>query len=67
MANICWFFFSFFPRDSVATTQMATGRENDYDGSTDEESENLAQVSLPSGRTECIVFGENHGQANHFM
>ncbi|XP_059689882.1 DNA repair protein XRCC4 [Gavia stellata] len=36
-------------RDSIATTQMATGRENDYDGSTDEESENLRQASLPSG------------------
>ncbi|NXN14976.1 XRCC4 protein, partial [Indicator maculatus] len=36
-------------RDNKATTQMATGRENDYDGSTDEESENLTQASLPSG------------------
>ncbi|NXA26278.1 XRCC4 protein, partial [Ibidorhyncha struthersii] len=35
-------------RSSVATTQMATGRENDYDGSTDEESENLTRASLPS-------------------
>ncbi|NXH12360.1 XRCC4 protein, partial [Bucco capensis] len=35
-------------RDGIATTQMATGRENDYDGSTDEESENAAQASLPS-------------------
>ncbi|KAM6227150.1 DNA repair protein XRCC4 isoform 1-T4 [Spheniscus humboldti] len=35
-------------RDSITTTQMATGRENDYDGSTDEESENLTQASLPS-------------------
>ncbi|KAM6187641.1 DNA repair protein XRCC4 isoform 2-T2 [Sarcoramphus papa] len=35
-------------RDSIATTQMATGRENDYDGSIDEESENLARASLPS-------------------
>ncbi|XP_010006700.1 PREDICTED: DNA repair protein XRCC4 [Chaetura pelagica] len=35
-------------RDSVTTTQMATGRENDYDGSTEEESENLTQASLPS-------------------
>ncbi|XP_072716790.1 DNA repair protein XRCC4 isoform X1 [Ciconia boyciana] len=35
-------------RDSIATTQMATGRENDYDGSTDEESENLTRASLPS-------------------
>ncbi|NXQ93135.1 XRCC4 protein, partial [Sagittarius serpentarius] len=33
-------------RASIATTQMATGRENDYDGSTDEESE--TQASLPS-------------------
>lgn len=35
---------------------MATGRENDCDGSTDEESENLTRASLPSGKTECIVF-----------
>ncbi|XP_069633817.1 DNA repair protein XRCC4 isoform X1 [Haliaeetus albicilla] len=35
-------------RVSIATTQMATGRENDYDGNTDEESENLTQASLPS-------------------
>ncbi|NWW95086.1 XRCC4 protein, partial [Rhynochetos jubatus] len=35
-------------RDSVATTEMATGRENEYDGSTDEESENLTMASLPS-------------------
>ncbi|XP_074788110.1 DNA repair protein XRCC4 isoform X2 [Athene noctua] len=35
-------------RDSIATTQTATVRENDYDGSTDEESENLTQASLPS-------------------
>ncbi|KAM6230049.1 DNA repair protein XRCC4 [Porphyrio hochstetteri] len=35
-------------RDSSATTQVATGRENDYDGSTDEESENLTRASLPS-------------------
>ncbi|KAM6363339.1 DNA repair protein XRCC4 isoform 1-T2 [Pluvialis apricaria] len=35
-------------RSSIATTQMATGRENDYDGSTDEESENLTRASLPS-------------------
>ncbi|XP_037230062.1 DNA repair protein XRCC4 isoform X1 [Falco rusticolus] len=36
-------------RDSVATTtQMATGRENDYDGSTDEEGENSTGASLPS-------------------
>ncbi|XP_009864654.1 PREDICTED: DNA repair protein XRCC4, partial [Apaloderma vittatum] len=35
-------------RDSIATTQLATGREDDYDGSTDEESENLTRVSLPS-------------------
>ncbi|KFQ09275.1 DNA repair protein XRCC4, partial [Leptosomus discolor] len=39
-------------RNSVATTQMATGRENDYDGSTDEESENLTRASLPSGAPE---------------
>ncbi|XP_021237073.1 DNA repair protein XRCC4 isoform X2 [Numida meleagris] len=36
-------------RDSIATTQMATEKENDYDGSTEEESENLIQSSLPSG------------------
>lgn len=35
-------------RDSIATTQMATEKENDYDGSTEEESENLIQSSLPS-------------------
>lgn len=37
------FFFSVssLPRDSIATTQMATEKENDYDGSTEEESENL--------------------------
>ncbi|KAM6289818.1 DNA repair protein XRCC4 [Aegotheles albertisi] len=35
-------------RDSIATTQVAAGRENDYDGSTDEESENSARASLPS-------------------
>ncbi|XP_032851384.1 DNA repair protein XRCC4 [Tyto alba] len=35
-------------RDNIATTQIATVRENDYDGSTDEESENLTRASLPS-------------------
>ncbi|XP_069736443.1 DNA repair protein XRCC4 isoform X1 [Phaenicophaeus curvirostris] len=35
-------------RDNIATTQMATGRENDYEGSTDEESENLTGASLQS-------------------
>ncbi|NXL94777.1 XRCC4 protein, partial [Alectura lathami] len=35
-------------RDSLATTQIATGKEDDYDGSTEEESENLTQSSLPS-------------------
>ncbi|NXI44072.1 XRCC4 protein, partial [Galbula dea] len=35
-------------RGTTATTQMATGRENDYDGSTDEESEDLTRASLPS-------------------
>ncbi|OPJ82122.1 DNA repair protein XRCC4 isoform A [Patagioenas fasciata monilis] len=35
-------------RDSIATTEMATGTENDYDGSTDEEIENLTRASLPS-------------------
>ncbi|XP_031465392.1 DNA repair protein XRCC4 [Phasianus colchicus] len=35
-------------RDSIATTQMATEKEDDYDGSTEEESENLIQSSLPS-------------------
>ncbi|KAI6058284.1 DNA-repair protein XRCC4 [Aix galericulata] len=39
-------------RESVATTQMGTGQENDYDGSTEEESENLTWSSLPSG-TSC--------------
>ncbi|KFQ79572.1 DNA repair protein XRCC4, partial [Phaethon lepturus] len=44
-------------RDSVATIQVATGRENEYDGSTDEESENLARTSLPSApeRTDSIL------------
>ncbi|OXB62477.1 hypothetical protein ASZ78_014471 [Callipepla squamata] len=35
-------------RDSITTTQMAKVKENDYDGSTEEESENLIQSSLPS-------------------
>lgn len=35
---------------------MAVKRENGYDASTDEESENPAQASLPSGKTESIVF-----------
>ncbi|NXX18354.1 XRCC4 protein, partial [Podargus strigoides] len=35
-------------RNTTATTQMGTGRENCYDGSTDEESENLTRASLPS-------------------
>ncbi|XP_072215258.1 DNA repair protein XRCC4 isoform X2 [Excalfactoria chinensis] len=35
-------------RNSIATTQMTTEKENDYDGSTEEESENLIQSSLPS-------------------
>lgn len=43
-------------RDSIATTQMVIKRENDYDASTDEESENPARASLPSGKTEGIVF-----------
>lgn len=30
---------------------MAIKRENDYDASTDEESENPARASLPSGKT----------------
>ncbi|NWW45302.1 XRCC4 protein, partial [Pedionomus torquatus] len=34
-------------RDNTASSQLATGRENDYDGSTDEESENLTRASLP--------------------
>lgn len=46
---------------------MATVPENDYDGSTDEEIENLTRASLPSGKTQCIVFGEYHGQANLFF
>lgn len=49
--------FLFFPRDSVATAQMAAEGENDYDGSTDEERENLTQASLSPGKTERIVFG----------
>lgn len=57
----------FFPRDTIATTQMVTGGENEYDGSTDEESENLTRPSLPSGRTECTVFREYHRQPNHFV
>ncbi|XP_030367306.1 DNA repair protein XRCC4 isoform X2 [Strigops habroptila] len=36
-----------YTRDSIATIQMATGGENEYDGSTDEESENLTRPSLP--------------------
>ncbi|KAM6033780.1 DNA repair protein XRCC4 isoform 2-T2 [Chlamydotis macqueenii] len=43
-------------RDSIATTQMTTGRENDYDGSTDEESENLTQASLPSAQKQRDSF-----------
>ncbi|XP_064356684.1 DNA repair protein XRCC4 isoform X4 [Dromaius novaehollandiae] len=35
-------------RDSTATVQMATERKKEYDGSTDEESENLTQSSLPA-------------------
>ncbi|NWH39725.1 XRCC4 protein, partial [Chloropsis hardwickii] len=35
-------------RDSTATTQMVIKRENNYDASTDEESENPARASLPS-------------------
>ncbi|XP_027736986.1 DNA repair protein XRCC4 isoform X1 [Empidonax traillii] len=35
-------------RDSITTTQMVIKRENDYDASTDEESESLTQASLPS-------------------
>ncbi|NXE07781.1 XRCC4 protein, partial [Lophotis ruficrista] len=43
-------------RDSIATTQVTTGRENDYDGSTDEESENLTQASLPSAQEQRDSF-----------
>ncbi|XP_052556490.1 DNA repair protein XRCC4 isoform X1 [Tympanuchus pallidicinctus] len=39
-------------RDSIATTQMATEKEDDYDGSTEEESENFIQSSLPSAAPE---------------
>lgn len=62
-------FFSvpFLPRDSIATTQMATEKEDDYDGSTEEENENLIQSSLPSGKAECTVFGEYNGENNHFI
>uniref|UniRef100_A0A803WED8 DNA repair protein XRCC4 n=1 Tax=Ficedula albicollis TaxID=59894 RepID=A0A803WED8_FICAL len=35
-------------RDSIATTQMVIKRENNYDASTDEESENPTGASLPS-------------------
>uniref|UniRef100_A0A674G7M4 DNA repair protein XRCC4 n=1 Tax=Taeniopygia guttata TaxID=59729 RepID=A0A674G7M4_TAEGU len=35
-------------RDSIATTQMVVKKENNYDASTDEESENPARASLPS-------------------
>ncbi|XP_027490411.1 DNA repair protein XRCC4 [Corapipo altera] len=35
-------------RDGITTTQMVIKRENDYDTSTDEESESLTQASLPS-------------------
>lgn len=62
-------FFSvpFLPRDSIATTQMAAEKEDDYDGSTEEENENLIQSSLPSGKAECTVFGEYNGENNHFI
>ncbi|KAM7024230.1 DNA repair protein XRCC4 isoform 3-T3 [Acridotheres tristis] len=36
-------------RDSIATTQVVIKREDNYDASTDEESENPAGASLPSG------------------
>ncbi|XP_030323220.1 DNA repair protein XRCC4 [Calypte anna] len=44
-------------RDSIAASQMATGEENDYDGSTEEETEDLAQASLPSapGRRDSLL------------
>ncbi|XP_010187941.1 PREDICTED: DNA repair protein XRCC4, partial [Mesitornis unicolor] len=35
-------------RVSIAIPQMATGREDDYDGSTDEKGENLTEASLLS-------------------
>ncbi|XP_050185081.1 DNA repair protein XRCC4 isoform X2 [Myiozetetes cayanensis] len=35
-------------RDSITTTQMVIKKENDYDASTDEESEGLTRASLPS-------------------
>uniref|UniRef100_A0A8C2SMT5 X-ray repair cross complementing 4 n=1 Tax=Coturnix japonica TaxID=93934 RepID=A0A8C2SMT5_COTJA len=37
-----------FAVDAQSTTQMATEKENEYDDSTEEESENLIQPSLPS-------------------
>ncbi|KAM9507729.1 DNA repair protein XRCC4 isoform 1-T2 [Guaruba guarouba] len=37
-----------YTRDTITTTQMVTGEEKEHDGSTDEESENLAQSSLPA-------------------
>nr|XP_021407519.1 DNA repair protein XRCC4 isoform X1 [Lonchura striata domestica] len=39
-------------RDSIATTQMVVKKENNYDASTDEESENQARASLPSAALE---------------
>ncbi|KAM8984488.1 DNA repair protein XRCC4 isoform 5-T9 [Ara ararauna] len=39
-----------YTRDTITTTQMVTGEEKEHDGSTDEESENLAQSSLPAGK-----------------
>lgn len=40
----------------MATVQTAVERERDYDGSTDEECENLTQPStLASGKTEYVV------------
>lgn len=52
-----------FFRDSIAATQMVVKKENNYDASTDEESENPARASLPSGKTESIVFVLYHRQA----
>ncbi|XP_064902535.1 DNA repair protein XRCC4 isoform X2 [Columba livia] len=44
-------------RDSIAATEMATGTENDYDGSTDEETENLTRASLPSAERNDSLLG----------
>lgn len=42
---------------------MVVKRENNYEASTDEESENPARASLPAGKTEIIVSVLYHRQA----